>query len=123
HTVADMLYKVMAVKDEYEVARLYADPAFQEKLAAQFTNPKKLKVLLAPPFLSRRLDPKTGRPQKIAFGPWIFTAFRVLAKFKGLRGTFADVFGKTPERRMERALREDYCGDVERLIGLLGTAP
>ena len=121
-TVADMLYKVMAYKDEYEVARLYADPAFKTKLLAQFDDPKKLKVLLAPPLLAHRKDPKTGRPAKIGFGPWIFTAFRLLSKFKSLRGTRLDIFGYNAERKAERALLDSYSADVALLTGHLGTA-
>ncbi len=105
-TVSDMLFKLMAYKDEYEVARLYSDPAFKEKIAQRFEDPKKLKVHLAPPFLAHRKDPKTGRPQKIAFGPWIFSAFSFLAKFKGMRGKWYDPFGRTAERKTERALSQ-----------------
>ncbi|GGE84252.1 indolepyruvate ferredoxin oxidoreductase family protein [Stappia taiwanensis] len=119
---ADMLYKVMAYKDEYEVARLYSDPAFREGLAAQFTDPRKVRVMLAPPLISRGLDPKTGRPRKLAFGPWIFTAFRLLAKMKGVRGSWADPFGRTAERKAERALIEAYLADLETVTGLVGTA-
>ncbi|MXN63785.1 indolepyruvate ferredoxin oxidoreductase family protein [Stappia sp. GBMRC 2046] len=121
-TIADNLFKVMAYKDEYEVARLYADPEFEKKVRAQFANPKKLTVMLAPPLVSRTLDPKTGRPAKRAFGPWIFTAFRMLAKLKGLRGTALDIFAKTAERKAERALIESYTGDVKQIEGLIGTA-
>lgn len=121
-TAADMLYKVMAYKDEYEVARLYSDPAFKRKLEAQFENPRKLTVMLAPPFLSRELDPRTGRPKKRAFGPWIFKAFKVLAAGKKLRGTRLDPFGYTEERREERQLLAQYEADLSRAIGLLGTS-
>ena len=98
----------MAYKDEYEVARLYADPAFMAGLRDRFAGDPKLKVNLAPPLLAFRKDAKTGRPRKIAFGPWIFPAFRLLAKAKGLRGTAFDVFGYSAERRMERALIGEY---------------
>lgn len=118
-TVADLLYKVMAYKDEYEVARLYADPAFGEKIAQRFEDPKKVKVHLAPPFLAHRTDPKTGRPQKIAFGPWIFKAFRVLAGFKGLRGKWYDPFGRTAERKAERALIVQYEKDIVETLNKL----
>ncbi|MEJ1161048.1 indolepyruvate ferredoxin oxidoreductase family protein [Prosthecomicrobium sp. N25] len=113
--VAENLYRVMAIKDEYEVARLYADPAFEAKLAEQFEGVDKIKIMLAPPMLSR-MDPATGRPRKMAFGPWVFTAFRVLAGLKGLRGGALDLFGRTHERRAERALRDRYVADVEALI-------
>ncbi|MDX5594663.1 indolepyruvate ferredoxin oxidoreductase family protein [Pseudovibrio sp. SPO723] len=121
-TAADMLYKVMAYKDEYEVARLYSDPEFKQKLAAQFENPRKLKVMLAPPLMSRELDARTGRPKKKEFGPWIFKAFEVLSRLKGLRGTKFDPFGYTEERREERALIKQYEADINRAIGLLGTS-
>ncbi|MEP4771029.1 MAG: indolepyruvate ferredoxin oxidoreductase family protein [Roseibium sp.] len=115
-TVADLLYKVMAYKDEYEVARLYSDPAFREKIAERFENPKKLKIHLAPPFLAHKMDPKTGRPEKIPFGPRIFTAFRYLAKFKGLRGKWYDPFGRTVERRAERDLISQYEADLSEIL-------
>jgi len=118
-TVADMLFKVMAYKDEYEVARLYSDPAFREKIAQRFENPRKLKVHLAPPILAHRKDPKTGRPEKIAFGPWIFSVFRLLTKFKGLRGTWADPFGRTEERKTERALIAQYRSDIAEILNRL----
>lgn len=121
-TAAEMLYKVMAYKDEYEVARLYSDPAFKAKLAAQFADPRKLKVMLAPPLISREADPKTGRPKKIAFGSWIFSAFGVLAGLKGLRGGAFDVFGRTAERRAERALVRSYLADLSTLADRVGTA-
>jgi indolepyruvate ferredoxin oxidoreductase len=119
--VAESLDRLMAYKDEYEVARLYTDPAFREGLAQQFADPKKLRVMLAPPILSKP-DPVTGRPKKRSFGPWIFTAFKWLAKAKELRGTAFDPFGRTAERRAERALVESYRGDVETMLSKLGAA-
>ncbi|MTH99454.1 indolepyruvate ferredoxin oxidoreductase family protein [Roseibium sp. RKSG952] len=121
-TVAAMLYKVMAYKDEYEVARLYSDPAFRAKIAAQFANPKKLKIHLAPPLISRQVDPKTGRPQKIAFGPWIFTAFNLMTRFKWARGKWYDPFSKTAERKAERALIAQYHADVQHILGRIDKA-
>ncbi|MEM5582169.1 indolepyruvate ferredoxin oxidoreductase family protein [Roseibium sp. AS2] len=118
-TVADMLFKVMAYKDEYEVARLYSDPAFRDKLLQRFENPGKVKVHLAPPMLAHRKDQKTGRPEKIAFGPWIFSAFRLLARFKGARGNWYDPFGRTAERKAERALATQYQGDVAEILNRL----
>ena len=118
-TVADLLYKVMAYKDEYEVARLYSEPAFREKIAQRFENPRKLKVHLAPPMLAHRKDPKTGRPEKIAFGPWIFSAFKLLAGFKGARGKWYDPFGRTTERRAERALIAQYEADIAEILNRL----
>ena len=116
--VAENAYKVMAYKDEYEVARLYADPAFRADLEAQFADPGKVSVWLAPPLLSR-IDPRTGRPEKRRYGPWVFTAFRVLANAKGLRGTWADPFGRTTERQAEQALRDEYLATVEMLCAAL----
>ncbi|GAA0773085.1 indolepyruvate ferredoxin oxidoreductase family protein [Roseibium denhamense] len=115
-TVADLLYKVMAYKDEYEVARLYSDPAFKEKVAQRFENPRKLKIHLAPPLLAQRVDAKTGRPQKIAFGPWIFSAFKILAGLKSFRGKWYDPFGRTAERKAERALITQYENDIAEII-------
>jgi indolepyruvate ferredoxin oxidoreductase len=111
--VAKSLYKLMAYKDEYEVARLYSDGRFEAAYAAQFAGGKP-RVLLAPPLISR-IDPVSGRPQKISFGPWIFSAFRLLARLKGLRGTRLDVFGYSEERRHERADIGAYEAEVERL--------
>jgi len=111
-------YKLMAYKDEYEVARLYAEPAFRESLRAQFSDTGKLSVWLAPPILSR-VDPRTGRLAKRKFGPWIFSAFELLAKLKGLRGTWADPFGRTSERRAERALIAEYVETMGRLCARL----
>ena len=119
---AEMLYKVMAYKDEYEVARLYSEPEFREKLMAQFDDPKKMRLLLAPPFLPAKPDPKTGRPLKRSFGPWIFKTFRMLVALRGLRGTVFDPFGYARERRDERALINQYLQDLSRVSGRLGTA-
>ncbi len=105
--VARNLYKLMAYKDEYEVARLYSDPSFKEKLHAQFEGDLKLKVSLAPPLLSRP-DPVTGKARKIEFGAWIFPVFKILSKLKGLRGTPFDPFGYSQERRRERGLIDEY---------------
>ena len=111
--VAKSLYKLMAYKDEYEVARLYSDGRYRAAFDAQFAggNPR---VLLAPPLISR-IDPATGRPKKISFGPWVFKAFGVLARLKGLRGTKLDIFGYSEERRHERADIEAYVAEVEAL--------
>ncbi|KAB7648610.1 indolepyruvate ferredoxin oxidoreductase family protein [Polymorphobacter fuscus] len=112
--VGRSLYKLMAYKDEYEVARLYSDDRFTAAYDAQFAGGKP-RVLLAPPLFSRT-DPATGRPKKISFGPWIFTAFGVLAKLKGLRGTALDVFSYTEERRSERAAIAAYEAEVDQLL-------
>lgn len=113
--IARGLGKLMAYKDEYEVARLYAAPEFRAGLADAFAGSPSLKVNLAPPLLAWRKDRKTGRPRKIAFGPWIFPVFGLLSRMKGLRGTTFDPFGYTAERRMERALIGEYR-DLARVI-------
>jgi indolepyruvate ferredoxin oxidoreductase len=112
--VARYAYKLMAYKDEYEVARLYTDGEFLKKLNTQFEGDFKLSFHLAPPLLNPP-DPETGIAQKKQFGPWMFKAFRLLAKFKGLRGTKLDVFGYTHERQTERQLIEDYFTLIEEL--------
>ncbi len=107
------LFKLMAYKDEYEVARLYTDGEFAAALKQQFDGETGLKVLLAPPLLARR-DKVTGHLQKREFGPWIFRAFGLLARLKSLRGTALDIFGYTAERRMERALPGEYTAMIFR---------
>jgi indolepyruvate ferredoxin oxidoreductase len=116
--VARYLFKLMAYKDEYEVARLHADPAFVERIRAQFTGDYKLKFHLAPPIISR-INPDTGRPAKREFGPWMLPAFRMLAKMKFLRGTALDPFGRTEERRTERQLVVDYEALLDELLARL----
>ncbi|HWU64826.1 MAG TPA: indolepyruvate ferredoxin oxidoreductase family protein [Ensifer sp.] len=113
--VARNAFKLMAYKDEYEVARLHHDPSFAKAIAAQFEGDFTIRHHLAPPLLSRKIDARTGRPAKIAFGPWMRTALGLLARFKGLRGTAFDIFGKTEERRMERRLIEDFAATVDEL--------
>jgi indolepyruvate ferredoxin oxidoreductase len=110
--VAFYLFKLMAYKDEYEIARLYAASTFVRNVSRQFEGKLRLHVHLAPPLLSPR-DPDTGRPRKYVFGPWIFTVFRFLAKRKNLRGTRLDPFGWTAERKAERAL----IGEYETMLG------
>jgi indolepyruvate ferredoxin oxidoreductase len=112
--VARYYYKLMAYKDEYEVARLYTDGAFQQKIAGMFDGDITLKFHLAPPLMAKH--DAQGHLIKQEFGPWMMKAFGVLAKFKGLRGTALDVFGYTAERKMERALISEYRQTV---IGLL----
>ncbi|HWT31368.1 MAG TPA: DUF6537 domain-containing protein, partial [Propylenella sp.] len=104
---AHALFKLMAIKDEYEVARLYTDGSFERQLAQDFSTWDKLEFHLAPPLLARR-DARTGHLKKQSFGPWMMRAFRMLAKLRGLRGTWLDVFGRTAERRWERQLLADY---------------
>jgi indolepyruvate ferredoxin oxidoreductase len=111
-SVARFLYKLMAYKDEYEVARLHSDPKFLAKLDAQFKDGYEVQYHLAPPTISKR-DPMTGELVKRPFGPHMLTAFRFLTKFKGLRGGPLDFFGKTEERRHERQMIEDYIKQIE----------
>jgi indolepyruvate ferredoxin oxidoreductase len=118
---ARYLHKLMAYKDEYEVARLHTDPAFLAKLDAQFKNGYKAKYHLAPPLLAKR-DPATGELQKRDFGPWIFSAFKLLAKMKFLRGSALDVFGKTEERQHERQMIEDYVRLLDEIAPQLTAA-
>jgi indolepyruvate ferredoxin oxidoreductase len=110
--VAANAYKLMAYKDEYEVARLYAEPEFRQALQAQFAGTRRLSVWLAPPLLSRT-DPRTGRPAKRKFGPWVFPLFGLLARGRVLRGTILDPFGRTAERRAERAIRDEYFATID----------
>ena len=105
--VAHGLFRLMAYKDEYEVARLHSDPAFMKKLKATFKEGFSLKFHLAPPVISRT-HAVTGERMKRTFGPWMMTGFRVLAKLKFLRGTPFDVFGYQDERRTERELIAEY---------------
>ncbi|ABC22985.1 indolepyruvate ferredoxin oxidoreductase family protein [Rhodospirillum rubrum] len=105
--VAKAYFKLLAYKDEYEVARLYSDGRFAQALAARFSGKPRLTVHLAPPLMSPR-DPTTGRLRKRAFGAWIFPLFRLLARLKGLRGTPFDPFGQTSERRLQRRLITEY---------------
>jgi indolepyruvate ferredoxin oxidoreductase len=107
-TVARYLFKLMAYKDEYEVARLYTDSNFIDQVKAGFDGDLKLEFHLAPPMLARR-DPQTGEPKKMSFGPWMLSAFRLLAKLKVLRGTPFDIFGYSDERKTERKLIADYA--------------
>ena len=104
--VAKNLFKLMAYKDEYEVARLHSDGTFEKKIASMFEGDYKLNYHLAPPDIAKKND--KGELQKQQFGPWMLTGFKWLSKLKGLRGTVFDIFGKTTERKMERALIADY---------------
>jgi indolepyruvate ferredoxin oxidoreductase len=119
--VARSLFKLMAYKDEYEVARLHSGEAFRRHLTETSAGSGRIRFHLAPPLLARR-DPNTGEPQKITFGNWMLHVFRVLALFRRLRGTAFDPFGYTAERRTERALVDEYRGLVERLLSSLTPA-
>jgi indolepyruvate ferredoxin oxidoreductase len=124
--VARNYFKLLAYKDEYEVARLYSDPEFERTLASAFEGDYRLRFHLAIPLISRT-DPNTGLPKKYAYGGWMRTAMKALAKLKFLRGTAFDPFGRSEERRLERELIGEYEKTVETLLsGLradnLGTA-
>ena len=115
--VARYLFKLMAYKDEYEVARLHTDPAFTQKIAQMFEGDYKLVHHLAPPLISKHND--KGELIKQPFGPWIRSAFGVLAKMKGLRtlgGGALDIFGRSEERRTERALIVEYRACIEEVL-------
>jgi indolepyruvate ferredoxin oxidoreductase len=105
--VARYLFKLMAYKDEYEVARLYTDGNFLERVKSSFDGDLRFEFHLAPPLLAK-INPATGEPKKMSFGPWMLKAFGVLAKSKFLRGTPLDPFGYSAERRTERKLIADY---------------
>lgn len=111
-------FKLLAYKDEYEVARLYTDPAFMEKLTDEFEGNLKLEFNLAPPVFGGR-DQRTGRYKKRTFGPWILPVFKLLASLKFLRGTALDVFGQSAHRKQERQLISDYEQTVNGLIAEL----
>jgi indolepyruvate ferredoxin oxidoreductase len=115
---ARYLYKLMAYKDEYEVARLHTDPAFLAQLDAMFKNGYTVKYNLAPPAISKR-DPVTGHLIKQQFGSWMRSAFAWLKRFKGLRGGALDLFGKTEERRHERQMIEDYIKELDGICAAL----
>src|SRR6187551_1897040 len=110
--------KLLAYKDEYEVARLFTDGKFEKQLRDQFEGEFKFNFNLAPPILGGGLD-ALGRPGKRAFGSWMMTAFRILARMKGLRGTPFDIFGHSADRKMERDLIAGYEKDVATVLGLL----
>ena len=114
HAVAFNFAKLLAIKDEYEVARLHRSFDFDAQLRAQFESWERINFHLAPPLLARRGP--DGKPQKMRFGPWVQSAFAVLAKMRGLRGTALDVFGHTQERRIERSLISDYEQRIGELL-------
>jgi indolepyruvate ferredoxin oxidoreductase len=116
--VAKSLYKLMAYKDEYEVARLYTDGEFLRKLGSQFEGDYKISFHLAPPLFAER-DPVTGHLKKREYGAWMMPAFRLLASMKKLRGTALDIFGRTAERRMERRLIGEYKATIESVLATL----
>jgi len=119
--VARNYFKLLAYKDEYEVARLFSGAEFRDALQSAFEGDIRLTFHLAPPFLGDR-DPHSGEPKKRSFGAWMMPLFNVLARFKILRGTRFDVFGYGAERCMERQLIGEYEEDVERLLKALDPA-
>jgi len=119
-TAAQGLFKLMAYKDEYEVARLYSDGSFLASVAEQFEGDYQLHVHLAPPMLSK-ISESTGRPVKRRFGPWMLRAMPMLAVLKRLRGTPFDVFGYSAERRMERSLISQYKQHIAVVTSALST--
>jgi len=118
--VARYLFKLMAYKDEYEVARLHTDKAFTDKVASMFEGDYKIVHHLAPPLLAKKNN--QGELIKQPYGPWMRSAFGVLAKLKGLRGTALDVFGRSAERRTERALVDQYQSCIEELLQSLNVS-
>jgi indolepyruvate ferredoxin oxidoreductase len=118
---ARALFKLMAYKDEYEVARLYTDSDFVRQIGEQFEGDYRLKFHLAPPLTAGR-DPASGHLVKREYGPWMIGGFRVLAKLKGLRGTPFDIFGRTEERRAERATIAEYDAQLGEIAANLTEA-
>jgi indolepyruvate ferredoxin oxidoreductase len=118
--VARSLFKLMAYKDEYEVARLYTQTGFEERIASMFEGDYKINFHLAPPAIAKRND--KGELVKRKFGPATMSLFKLLARLKGLRGTAFDPFGRTEERRTERALIGEYRASVEQMLSSLSAA-
>ena len=118
--VARYLYKLMAYKDEFEVARLYSDGEFLKSIASKFEGDWSLRFYLAPPLLARKDD--RGHLVKRPYGASALKAFKILAALRGLRGTWFDPFGRTAERRAERALIGEYCQTIENLLPRLSNA-
>ena len=114
-TVARAYHKLLAYKDEYEVARLYTDGSFRKSVESQFEGDYKLNFHMAPPIFEK-IDPATGRPKKRSFGPWMMTALRLLKHFRFLRGTPLDPFGHLADRKEERALIREYEALVEQVL-------
>ncbi len=119
--VARYLFKLMAYKDEYEVARLYSNGDFEREIAAQFEGDYRLHYHLAPPLLAK--TNADGQAVKTRFGPWMRLGFAVLARLKGLRGTRLDGFGQSDERQQERALIAQYRDTITQLLQALASGP
>jgi indolepyruvate ferredoxin oxidoreductase len=116
--VARGLFKLMAYKDEYEVARLYTQSDFLKRVADQFDGPYELRFHLAPPILGDR-DPQTGHLRKREFGPWMLRVFGLLAKLRRLRGTRLDIFARSEERQTERRLIGEYEAMIDEIVSRL----
>jgi indolepyruvate ferredoxin oxidoreductase len=116
--VAISYAKLLAYKDEYEVARLYTDGNFEKQLRDQFEGDFRFKFNLAPPLLGGGTD-ALGRPRKRAFGAWMMPVFRLLAKMRGLRGTAFDIFSYSADRKLERDLIAGYEKDVAHVLTVL----
>ncbi len=117
-SVAQSYFRLLAIKDEYEVARLYTDGEFARQIEAQFEGGHRIRYHLAPPLFARR-DPHTGHLQKRSYGPWMGLSLRLLAKLRPLRGTIFDPFGYTRESRAERRLIGEYERAMEKILVLL----
>ncbi len=113
--------KLLAYKDEYEVARLFTDGKFEQQLREHFDGDYKISFNLAPPILSNGTD-ALGRPKKRAFGAWMMPMFKVLAGLRGLRGTAFDIFGRSADRKLERELITSYEKDVATALDALSPA-
>jgi indolepyruvate ferredoxin oxidoreductase len=117
--VAEQMRKLMAYKDEYEVARLYTDGDFARQLAGMFDGEPAIEFYMAPPALIKPKRKPSAAPRKRRFGGWMLGVLKILARAKALRGTPFDPFGRTEERRLERRLVDDYEARIlELLAGL-----
>lgn len=116
--IAKSLYKLMAYKDEYEVARLHTDTGFRREVAAQFEGGHRIRYSFAPPLFARR-DPATGRLKKHLYGAWMYPALKLLAKGKALRGTWLDPFGRLADRQLERRLITEFETRISELMDAL----
>jgi indolepyruvate ferredoxin oxidoreductase len=118
--VARYLFKLMAYKDEYEVARLHTSAGFMDKIKSEFEGDYQISYHLAPPLLARHNQ--DGKPIKQKFGSWMHTAFKLLAPLKVLRATIFDPFSYSTERKQERALIQDYCNTIANVLLLLNAS-
>ncbi|MBE9399408.1 indolepyruvate ferredoxin oxidoreductase family protein [Pontibacterium sp. N1Y112] len=116
--VSKQLFRLMAYKDEYEVARLYTDSDFLKEVSETFEGDYRINFHMAPPLLARKRDSQ-GRPKKMSFGPWMLKALGTVAKMRSLRGTKLDLFGYHPDRKLERQLRDEYETQISTLVARL----